>query len=92
MSNEYIRFNDRNANYRMVKFPSLADVLQLNSRYDAYTDTESMVDLYDWDGSCWETLFNGMVKEYADKYGVKQWDVFAALIHNFIFNSFIDND
>lgn len=68
-----------------IRFPSKMEVMMLNARHDAYTDPEEMVDLYDWDGGCWQALFNGIVKEYADKYGMRQWDVFAALIHNFIF-------
>ena len=67
-----------------INFPSKLDVLQLNARHDR-TDKDDMVNLFDWDGGCWQTLFEGVVKEKADEYGMKQWDVFAALIHNFIY-------
>lgn len=68
-----------------VKIPSQKDVLSLNARHDKYRDTDEMVDLCDWDGGCWQTLFDGIIKEYADAYGMRQWDVFAALLHNFLF-------
>ncbi len=63
-----------------IAMPRKEEVDDLVRRYLSYRNDE-MVLLKDWAGDCFKTLFDGLVKELAEKEGVDQWDYFACFLH-----------
>ena len=63
-----------------IKCPTKHDINNLNIRANRY-DKDDMIDVKDWNGGCFKTLFEQVAVEQAKEIGVDPWDYFAALIH-----------
>lgn len=63
-----------------IEMPHKEEVDDLVRRYNSYSRDE-MVLFKDWAGDAFQTLFNGIVKELAEKNEVDQWDYFACFLH-----------
>lgn len=63
-----------------IEMPTKEDIEELNYRANQY-DSDDMLDVSDWTGDCFKTLFEGLITDYAKEKNLDRWDVFAVLIH-----------
>ena len=63
-----------------VEAPTKHDINNLCLRARA-CDKNDMVDINDWDGGCFRSLFYDVAAVYAKELDVDPWDYFAVLIH-----------
>ena len=64
-----------------IKMPKKSEVDALLNNANLYNDMDEMIPQECWTGDCFKTLFNGIIKELAEKEEVDQWDYFACFLH-----------
>lgn len=69
----------KSTTYR-VEAPTKHDINNLRLRARA-CDKDDMIDIKDWDGGCFRSLFHDVAAVYAKELDVDPWDYFAVLIH-----------
>lgn len=78
--NSLLDFPNKEVGTTSMQMPRKEDVDTLLQNADRFDEDEMIPQEY-WTGGCFKTLFDGLIKELAEKEEVDQWDYFACFLH-----------